>query len=261
MSAPKIGYFCINLASRPDRREVLEEQAAKIGIDIVFIEAVLGKELDLEKVEQYDRATRLRRYHGDLSHGQVGCALSHQKGIQAIADSDFDFGVLLEDDSILYDGFVEFLNAAVVESTGWDAIQLHNHFEIEGPHRFPDEYHRKLVKKLVETGGRHIIFPTQLSMNANSILYTREAAEKFARWFDRFDRAADYHIRECHMAGLVLAEIQPGLTWQSDAESDNLFLAEHEKPRNMVSYVVRRLHIRLRRFLLFLRSPSIIRSQ
>ncbi len=256
MNDPSIGFFCINLPARTDRRRHIEELADALGIEIEFVDGVVGKDLDLGAVPEYDRERRLHYHVGDLSGGQVGCALAQRRALLALSKSEYDFGVVFEDDCTVEDGFLDFVREACRRTTGWDGIQLRNHYQENGD--------RRIERVALDLGRWKILMPQPMSLNANCYLYTRAGAAKLARWLDRFDRPADYHIRESHLAGIVLAEVSPSLSGQSASASDNPYLAENEKlkPRLLpfLAYALRRIWIKARRIALVLRTGSLIRT-
>ncbi len=105
----KYKAFVLNLKTDVKRRDHIERQLKKLGIDYEVIEAVVGKDLSPENNPEidWDFATKNAYW---VSKGLLGCTLSHLKAYQAIADQNLDFGLVLEDDTNLDKRLPEFLN-------------------------------------------------------------------------------------------------------------------------------------------------------
>jgi len=143
----------INLARSPDRLAAITEQLNAINIPFERIDALDGRNLSDEFVEEVSPARIVSKsYHRALSKAEVACSLSHRKAWQRIVDDDLDFGVVLEDDVELLESFNEVLTLlAEIPHRDWDFIKLYalrrgggkniaQHFDFKG-HTFVT-YHR-----------------------------------------------------------------------------------------------------------------------
>ena len=59
--------FCINLLSRPDKRDESYNEFVKHRLDVMFYEAVNGDNID---------------YSGPVKKGNIGCSMSHLEVIK-----------------------------------------------------------------------------------------------------------------------------------------------------------------------------------
>ena len=101
--------FVINLDKSTDRLALCQQNLERLGIDFERIPAVYGKDLSEQQVvDFYDRAANQKGYKKDLNTGELGCYLSHIKCWQKIVDEQLDFALILEDDFVLSDDFIEF---------------------------------------------------------------------------------------------------------------------------------------------------------
>jgi GR25 family glycosyltransferase involved in LPS biosynthesis len=98
-----IPAYLINLTRRPDRKaKFLKKNASLLPfLDIQFIEAIDGAELDLSEL-----APRIDRWNFENMsekklRGYLGNGLSHLKCLQLIAESNRS-GLVLEDDAVLF---------------------------------------------------------------------------------------------------------------------------------------------------------------
>jgi GR25 family glycosyltransferase involved in LPS biosynthesis len=105
--------FFINLDRRPDRLELITEQLKKVNIEAERVTAVDGSLLDADP----------KIGNGWNHKGVAGCALSHRKVIQLAKEHNYNNFLVIEDDSIFTESFVqdfEFYIKQVPEN--WDMI-------------------------------------------------------------------------------------------------------------------------------------------
>ena len=74
------------------------------GIDIEFIDAVDGRKMNTQELNQLFNLKRFKSlYFREARPGEVGCTMSHQRCFQAIIDQNLPYALLLEDDAVLGD--------------------------------------------------------------------------------------------------------------------------------------------------------------
>ncbi|PHM60601.1 lipooligosaccharide galactosyltransferase I [Xenorhabdus stockiae] len=89
-----MNIFVINLAKDTERRESIKKQAETLGLQIQFIEAINGKNLSDTEINKF-----CRNFHDNgLTHGVLGCSLSHLKVYEKIISENLDVALILEDD-------------------------------------------------------------------------------------------------------------------------------------------------------------------
>ncbi|MEZ5956640.1 MAG: glycosyltransferase family 25 protein [Hyphomonadaceae bacterium] len=109
----------INLPSRLDRRAQFTAWNARAGIDLTFVDAVLGAQADRAALAR-DRV--LDPDFLQLSAGALGNALSHRQ-IWKEAKSASEPTLVCEDDACLRGDFLERAEGAMAEAAqGWDVI-------------------------------------------------------------------------------------------------------------------------------------------
>lgn len=91
------GIFFINLDRREDRLEFIEKQLDRVGIIAERISAVDGNLLDPDPSIG----------NGWNHKGVAGCALSHRKVIQLAKERGYKSFLVIEDDTVFSDDFVE----------------------------------------------------------------------------------------------------------------------------------------------------------
>ncbi|MDC9591625.1 glycosyltransferase family 25 protein [Xenorhabdus sp. XENO-10] len=92
-----MNIFVINLAKDTERRESIKKQAETFGLQIQFIDAVNGKDLSDNDINQL-----CKDFHGNgMTLGVLGCSLSHLKIYEKIINDNLDMALILEDDAKL----------------------------------------------------------------------------------------------------------------------------------------------------------------
>jgi glycosyl transferase family 25 len=126
MSNQRVPIFYINLASRPDRRQYMEDHLRERGLTATRIDAVPAASLGP------DDFNRIRRPWGmTLRPAELACSLSHQLVWRTIVDQNLPAALVLEDDAVLSRRKAEFLDALgptlpdgidilKVETGGWN---------------------------------------------------------------------------------------------------------------------------------------------
>jgi glycosyl transferase family 25 len=102
----------ISLPFRLDRRQKIQQQMSQRGIAYTFFEATNGKTVQINQLAEGHFSNYAKQY---LSTGSIGCALSHIRAWQQIVAQGWEYCLILEDDVILADTFVEDLRIRMPE--------------------------------------------------------------------------------------------------------------------------------------------------
>ncbi len=98
--------FIINLEHQTEKRQFIQEQLDRLGLEAEFIAAINGKSMSddqlKEVVHDYENCS--------LTAGEIGCALSHISAYKKIIDQNISQALILEDDAILKEGLPELLS-------------------------------------------------------------------------------------------------------------------------------------------------------
>lgn len=87
--------YYINMATRPDRRDFMEQQLDSMGLIGTRIEAVTEADISEDDAKRYcntDHPSFLRKR-------ELGCTLSHERAWQAMIDIEAPAALVLEDDA------------------------------------------------------------------------------------------------------------------------------------------------------------------
>ncbi|MSN96842.1 glycosyltransferase family 25 protein [Campylobacter sp. FMV-PI01] len=98
--------FVINLEKDTHKKEIFIKNFSKFNLEYEFIKGVHGKELNKDELNKkvYDYKNCF------MTDGEIGCALSHLKIYEKMQDEDISHALILEDDAIFSDEFLEYFN-------------------------------------------------------------------------------------------------------------------------------------------------------
>lgn len=211
MSIPSIRYYYINLQHATDRRASAERQAVEFGIPLERIEAIYGKDLDMSRIEGFNLAQRKREFISELTPNEHACIHSHLKALRTFVESGADYGVILEDDFLLQEGFNEGIAWLTQQTSGWEALKLYTSDGKIYPLQPPLE------------GSRwQLIFPKKLPWVAVSNIYTRQGAQKVLECFRNYWMYYDWQLGWFWLINNIpVCGITPSLVVTSDPNNEN----------------------------------------
>ena len=116
-----IPTYIISLANQQDRREHMQQECARVGIEATFIDAVDMRQASQSDIERLSsrllhKKTKKQRW---LTRGELGCALSHHQVYAHIVRQQHPYALILEDDAefirnpqpLLNEGYLKALSA------------------------------------------------------------------------------------------------------------------------------------------------------
>ena len=185
-----MNYYCINLKSATRRRLHILNQAKRAAIDIIFVDAIEGKHIEIENAKGYDRKNRLR-YLKDLEPNEIACTLSHRLALETFLADPYPHCVIMEDDAIFDQNLHSDILAILSRINGFDLFKLES---------------RDSRGVVLGTLDRlQIMLPLKASNGATAILYTKNGARKLLESLDRFSHAIDTHIGFAWKTGTAAA--------------------------------------------------------
>ena len=97
-----IPVLVISLARSVERRAMVVQQMAHLGIDFEFVDATDGKALSSAELAKVDLELAKEVCGHELSFGEIGCAMSHIRVYERIVAEGIERCVVLEDDIYLH---------------------------------------------------------------------------------------------------------------------------------------------------------------
>lgn len=160
------GFRClyINLDRSLDRREQVEAELAKAGVEAERVSGFDGKR-DIGKLPTTYDATRRMFVGKQLNVAEIGCVESHRRALRILVEAGDAFGVVLEDDVELLEGFRDAVEALISETAGWHIVRL--------------EWRKRGVlasSRVSLSTGNRLVVPKNTTFGAASFLYSRDGA-------------------------------------------------------------------------------------
>lgn len=124
LQLPGLMVLLINLPRSSDRRVRMEQRLASIGLDYDILPAVDGRERWNELCNTVDTKAFERHAGSDVLPGEIGCYHSHLLAWQRLIASEAQVLLVLEDDMVLHDNFVDALRIALRGRAHWDMLKL-----------------------------------------------------------------------------------------------------------------------------------------
>ena len=119
-----VKVWVINLDRSPERMERMRSNLGAQGIPFTRFPAIDGTHLPGSLSERVNARSYERKMGQYLVPGKVGCYYSHLAVWKELAASEHKVGLILEDDVVFHDDFVEALDAALDASEYWDILKL-----------------------------------------------------------------------------------------------------------------------------------------
>lgn len=165
MTVQSFRCLYINLDRSLDRREQVEAEIAKAGVAAGRVPGFDGKR-DIGMLPTTYSATRRMFVGKQLNPAEIGCVESHRRALRMLGEGGDAFGVILEDDVELLDGFRSAVDALIAETTGWHIIRL--------------EWRKRGVladTQVRVSTGHKLLVPKNMTFGAAAFLYSQEGAE------------------------------------------------------------------------------------
>ncbi|MFI3257200.1 MAG: glycosyltransferase family 25 protein [Spirochaetales bacterium] len=100
--------FVLNLLRSKERKIAIENAFKKKNLTCTFIEAVEGNLLTEEEIlKSVNKPIIYNNYGREITKGEIGCALSHRKVYKKMVSENIKHAIVLEDDIILKDNFLD----------------------------------------------------------------------------------------------------------------------------------------------------------
>lgn len=228
--ARKACVLTIHLESASERLPQVRKNEASITLDSRRIAAVSS---DDAKRELYEPNLHNPPYPFPLQSAELACFESHRRAWQCIVDSEFDFGLVVEDDADIIDpAFSTALELALEHALPEDLV------------RFPIKHRERIAKTIASTRDTQLYLPDHIGLGCVCQLVGRDAAKRLLATSEKVDRPVDAFIQLFWLTGVYPLCVAPsGVKEVSDELGGSLI---HR--RNIVS-VERVLTRTVKRFL------------
>lgn len=117
-------FYYINLDKSTDRRAFMENQFAKLNLPITRITAVYGASLPKEVLKKEKQKHKILAHFPYPNDGEIGICLTHFKLWKLISEQPEDYAIVLEDDALIQNNFIEDLSKLLGQITTYDFLDI-----------------------------------------------------------------------------------------------------------------------------------------
>ncbi len=241
--------YYINLDRSPERRAWFTQQAEALGLDLVRVPAVDGRELPAAELDHWRQLSEGNKV---LSPGEIGCFLSHRKAWEAVLAGDEKWAFIAEDDIHFSESTKIFFQNISWVPPNADLVKAETDLR---RHQFSRKYWsltrpytlRKLQSNHLNAGGYFI------SKHSCKILlsYTKNKCEAvdgllFAKIFMKEHKLKVYQLDPAIcIQSRFLNEFDGSLNFSSDLEGDRI---KYRKiPKNGVFLTLKKVYREINR--------------
>jgi GR25 family glycosyltransferase involved in LPS biosynthesis len=100
-----IKIFVISLSNEKERQNYIQSFFDAKGASFEFLFGVDGRKLSQEEINSFHDAEKAKKYGGELSRGEIGCALSHRLVYERMVKNNIERAIIMEDDIKLKNDF------------------------------------------------------------------------------------------------------------------------------------------------------------
>ncbi len=202
-----ISLHVISLEADRERHAFMQRQLEGLGIPFRFFNAVDGRKMTPAALEAAAPGGGVD-YCGLLTPGEIGCALSHLAVIRMIAESEHQYGAVMEDDVFLMPEARKFLDEQFLRALpAFDIFQLGSKYA-RGP---------RLALSIGNIDGHEMRVLPRCSFSMCGLIYTREAARSITASIADISAPIDNMIfYDRRPFGLRVVELRPSVVRQND---------------------------------------------
>ena len=119
-----LGIWLINLDRDTERLAGMKKQLADMGLNYTRFPAIYGKDHAEELAKRADATAYARNMGSPILPGKMGCYASHIAVWEAFLASDYKVALILEDDVVFHDDFLESVDMALAGAPHWDTVRF-----------------------------------------------------------------------------------------------------------------------------------------
>lgn len=120
----KLMVLLINLRRSHERRQKMEVQLKTLGISYEILNAVDGRQ-EKERLFKDVAVEEFRKNVGrEVLDGEIGCYHSHLKAWRQLMESECESLLVLEDDVVFCEDFIEAVRLCLLKNEHWDIVKL-----------------------------------------------------------------------------------------------------------------------------------------
>ena len=261
MGMKKFKIFVINLNESTERLERLKFEFERIGLDFERLPAVDGRALSDDQIlEHYSPELNRKKYFVPLSKPEIGVYLSHLTACEKIISENIDFGIILEDDIVLKDGFQMIPQVLRSLNEKWNYIKLiapgkkkkiNERIQVSIPIRLNIKSYLKDTnstnnEKIIETASIgvpamfELITWNEPPIGTSAYAITLDGAKEFLSKRSKFFRPIDVDLQYEWETSLKIQGLRPFfLDLNEDKSTIQTYKLKYHYPFARIAYKVR----------------------
>ncbi len=119
-----LGVWLINLDRDQSRMAAMQSQLDAMGLPYTRFVGIDGKACAEQLARRADAEAYARNMGSPILPGKMGCYASHVTVWETFLASDKDVALILEDDVVFHDDFLQALDIALAHSDRWDTLRF-----------------------------------------------------------------------------------------------------------------------------------------
>jgi GR25 family glycosyltransferase involved in LPS biosynthesis len=207
-----IPVVILSLTSSTKRRAEIDARLDHLGIQHCFFDAIDGRLLSTSEREALAPSSALL-FDRPLTAAEIGCAASHFAAIRQLAAKNHEFVCLMEDDAVpLTSDLRFFLEPQTLRAIPrFDVLRM-----VSDAARW-----KRPAWKIAEIQGRGIYAMARPGWGLQGQVYSRRGLLKMDSQLGAISAPADFVLyHDCHIRGLRVLEIRPGLLQHDELYRD-----------------------------------------
>jgi len=199
----KIPIFIVNLKKDTEKKQHMQRLCKKYNLDVEFVEAVYGKELSQEEIDEvYSEKGAIERIGRGLTRGEIGTILSHRSIYKKILDEEIALALILEDDIEFNKELLGTLTQLKSFEDNWEIVLLGHHAgdSRKVATRYNVWYKKKLNEKVT------LRRPSEIGYGAYGYVVNLKGAGKLYKKTNTCNLPIDHYTGNSKYTNLYIAE-------------------------------------------------------
>lgn len=231
-----IKSYIINSEKEVKRKDFMIQQLESVrGIDVEFISAIMGKDLDLNTRNLL--AHKIKCSHPEITweitNGEIGCYLSHLEVYRRISnnESQNSWFIILEDDALISDDFISIVSnpglMKKINKSRYDLVVIGFDPGKTLSYNGPSNRYLHSIKKISK--GVDIGYPKYNHYGSFGYMLNWDAARKLLKFGTDNPSLSDYLLYACPRANVELGILNkpivfPNFDFDSTIRENHSFL-------------------------------------
>lgn len=187
-----------NASNAGSRLEQMKHQLSRAGTHFTRVAGISAAEVDDALYDRFvDTERNHRDYYHNLSTRDVATYMNHRQAWQELVNSGADYGIILEDDTVLIDGFNQLPNRIRDIEIPWNFIKL------------AEPYKKEKARVCSHAGAATVVRYEVVPRGACAYAIRGEAAEQLLARTEQVFRPLDVDMQWWWEMGLNVVGLKP----------------------------------------------------